>query len=342
MKSRSRAMRSKTRPHEQRFPIISMSIVFFALMAILVAACANNSITIGKSGSDVAPTFPPDFLHQPYKPTPNPKGPIMPVMGVPAVKPGPDGMVTKDAVKAYASSHPIPLGSSLQPFQITKVEVLTIAQIGQILTEDPTGDCMGQPAVYVEFSGKFAFPGNPSKPVTYPNAFEIYCLDSGNIVQEGGLGKPTSALPDATVTPMPMPTMTSHPTATPIPPTQPPNPIFKFNVSPTSFKQTCTTNSTFLPVITVNLDNTHSNTGVNWKATVTEQEGGQSWAVPFATTGSVAAGQSSMLAISPQVSLCNNIPGNRVTNLHVVITMTNGPGTAFTITDAVTGPPVIG
>ncbi len=338
MKSRYRATRNSSHPQKQRFPILGgMTVVFLALMAILVVACSGNSISTGKNGSGAAPTFPPDFLHQPYKPTPNPSGPKMPVMGLMAVNPGPNGMVTKDAVKAYASTHPIPLAVATEHPQITKVEILSILEIGQILTEDPSGDCMGQPAVYVEFSGKFAFPGDPASPTTYPNAFEIYCLDSGNIVQEGGLGNPTPPLPDIPIGPMPtMPP--ENPTATPVPPTLPPNPIYKFTVTPASFKQTCSSSSTFLPVLTVNLDNTNSNVNVNWKVTVTEQEGGQPWAVPFATTGIVGAGQSSMLSVSPQVSLCANVPQGTVTNLHFVVTMTNGPGTAFTVTDAVTGP----
>jgi hypothetical protein len=143
-----------------------------------------------------------------------------------------------------------------------------------------------------------------------------------------------TATPKPTATATPLPTATA--TATPSPTaTATPVPVVNFVVSPTSFSQSCTSTPT-LPALVVTLDNTASNVAVNWQITITDTDPvGNIWATASAASGTVLAGQSQTVTITPISTLCQDMGGVGASYTALISYTAAGQNGQNTITDAV-------
>jgi hypothetical protein len=235
---------------------------------------------------------------------------------------------TADDMKQYVASHPIlapDLGAG-QP-SVTQAGFLSCTQIDSQVgsrVSDLLRDC-GKGAIYgfVLESGAFAFPGADGGPhSSAQRAFALFDASSGNLVLDGSASSPTA--------PTPTPTGT-------VPPT--PVPHVAFAMKPTSAEQTCQSSFTVLPAITVTLDNTGSNVSVDWKVSISETIGksGVVWASAAPTSGSVAAGQTAQLVITPASAICSLSQSVAPdATYHVVIGY--GAGQQLTFSDLVHSP----
>jgi|GEM_PF-2483085 len=153
-----------------------------------------------------------------------------------------------------------------------------------------------------------------------------------------------SGTPKPTSTPRPTPdpsptagTPTSPPTPTPTPsptptPTPTPAPVINFIVMPTALSQSCSGSPPVQP-FTITLDNTGSNVPVSWMITITDQDPAMNtWATPSAWNGTVPAGQSATVTISPISTLCQDMAGASGNYTAVV----SWQSSQATVTDAVT------
>jgi hypothetical protein len=141
--------------------------------------------------------------------------------------------------------------------------------------------------------------------------------------------------------PIAVATSTATPVGTPIQTATPgtPTPTVKFVAQPTSFDQTYNGTNP-LPALTVSLDNTGSNVATPWSASATEQApqpgAAESWAAASPTSGTVAAGASATLTVTPAADLCARLPNTPTTFMyHVAIHWTAGGGGVTTVTDTV-------
>ncbi|HEX6777688.1 MAG TPA: hypothetical protein VF099_05765, partial [Ktedonobacterales bacterium] len=146
--------------------------------------------------------------------------------------------------------------------------------------------------------------------------------------------------PTATATPYPSATSTSTPTPTPSPtatptpsPTSTPIPIVNVVISPTSFSDTCPT----LSALTVTIDNTGSNVDVNWQVSITDTDPmGNVWATASQTGGTVLAGQSASITITPTSTLCQDMTTGQTLPYTAAFSYSGGTQSGqATITDTV-------
>jgi hypothetical protein len=142
-----------------------------------------------------------------------------------------------------------------------------------------------------------------------------------------------------------LPTFTSTPfkvVTSPVPsPIITPSAIH-FGVNPMSFSYTCQNLNDRPPAESVTLNTTPSNRGVAWRATIAEiaPAAQTPWAVASPSDGTVSAGQSATLTLTPVAGLCSSLP-NLGQTFHATVSLPNGDGGPFTIAYEVK-PPVIG
>jgi hypothetical protein len=108
-----------------------------------------------------------------------------------------------------------------------------------------------------------------------------------------------------------------------------------FALKPAQASGVCATTSTQLQPVTVTLDNSGSNVDVGWKATIKEQVGqnGQNpWASVKANQGTVPAGQTTQITITPANNVCSTLPPSGSASYHVDITLTSGGNGTNTFT----------
>ena len=148
--------------------------------------------------------------------------------------------------------------------------------------------------------------------------------------------------PTATATPYPSATPTStstptpSPTATPTPsPTSTPTPIFNVIISPTGFSQTCPT----LSALIVTIDNSGSNVDVTWQVSITDTDPMNNvWATASQTSGTVLAGQSASVTITPSSTLCQDMSAGQTLPYTAVFSYSGpsaGQSGQATVTDTV-------
>jgi hypothetical protein len=128
-----------------------------------------------------------------------------------------------------------------------------------------------------------------------------------------GSGTPTATIARSTPAPTSTPGSGPVPTATPggFPPTitpvsATPTPSIRFVGSPTTLTQTCDTSFTILSAFTVTIDNTGSNRSLNWNVVINQTIGtsGQVWSTAVPTSGTVVAGGTASLVVTPRNNIC--------------------------------------
>jgi hypothetical protein len=117
-------------------------------------------------------------------------------------------------------------------------------------------------------------------------------------------GGPTST-PTATSPTGSTATATATPTHAAPAPTPTPYVVFQAR-GDTHFTQNCQTPSTILPGLAVTIDNTASNRAVDWTVQISQTIGtsGQLWAAASPDHGTVAAGGTASLTITPRGDIC--------------------------------------
>jgi hypothetical protein len=308
-----------------------LALVACALMLVAVTACGTaGGASTGAAGGGtitVRPTPPPPFQ------TPGPLGAPEAGHGVPAIAPTASGVpaFTTDDMSKYGLGHALPgtIGSGGTP-SVSRDAFLQSQDLARLLG-GPTGQPDGTLLGYLEEKGDFTFGGpTPDSPLHFPYAFQVFDARSGNLLFWGGLDTPTPNTPP--------PTPTAPPSQQPTPTaTTPPQPVVKFSASPTGFKQTCDIKQGPLPALTVTLDNTGSNVDVGYKVTNFDNapNGTEPWAAASPASGTVAAGKSAQLTLTPAKDLCTLFKGSPV-NLSASIVLTSGGTGTTQITDSVT------
>jgi hypothetical protein len=106
--------------------------------------------------------------------------------------------------------------------------------------------------------------------------------------------------------------------------------VIHFTVSPIAANYSnCTTNPA-VPLATLTLDNSQSTLAVSWQATAVETVSGEPWAtISAVTSGTVAAGGTQSITVSPAPSLCQSSPPPGA-QWHVSITTANAGTFTFT------------
>lgn len=114
-------------------------------------------------------------------------------------------------------------------------------------------------------------------------------------------------------------------------------------LSSTTLRQTCPSSNSALPAVSVTLDNSASTLAASWQLSGMQKLPGTShdWASPSASSGSVAAGQTTVLTLTPDPKLCywNPLPGNVY---HVKLSWNGNQSVTITdtITDTITSSPL--
>jgi hypothetical protein len=111
----------------------------------------------------------------------------------------------------------------------------------------------------------------------------------------------------------------------------PPPAANNFRLGTSSVAQDCN-QSNPLPAFNVTLDNTQSNVAVNWSI------GGTKWETPSPSAGTIPAGKTATLTITPNAQLCATLgPGTQATTFQATISGTGAGQTKnLTLTDKVT------
>ncbi len=336
-------MRKRKHTQSRQIGIAVVACAFLALV-LGAASCGGNSIATGTAGNTVngSSGSGPNAGKVTPPPTRVPgsgySGPVTTKVGIPGIQPTSPGnypAFSQDDVTTFVKTHGVPgaISSSENP-QITHNELLSLGVIAPMI-DDPTilsWNWGGKSQLwYVELHGDFVFPGPDTNPnLHFTVAYELIDPATGNIVGEGGLQQPSAPpTPGATATsPSSQPTQPSAPTATP-------RPVVNFKVSPTTFKQTCYST----PALTITLDNTGSNVAVSWKAGIIDlvPNTANLWAKASPTSGTVPAGGTATLTLTPDSSVCQNI--NQPTQFHAEVDLTSATGT-FPIVDTISPQPI--
>jgi hypothetical protein len=186
-------------------------------------------------------------------------------------------------------------------------------------------------------------PSPTLEPTSFPSATatDVPTVGSTSVPVSSPVPQPTEQrAPTPTATKRPQPTATPYPsatttsTSTPTPsPTATPTPIFNVIVSPTSFSQTCPT----LSALTVTIDNTGSNVDVNWQVSITDTDPmGNVWATASQASGTVLAGQSASVTITPTSTLCQDMSTGQTLPYTAVFSYSGaGQNGQTTVTDTV-------
>jgi hypothetical protein len=156
------------------------------------------------------------------------------------------------------------------------------------------------------------------------------------------------AEPSAAGTPSPAAT-TPSPTATPTTAAAPPTattstaPVVVFGAGPLFFTQTCQSSFTVLSPLQVQLNNQRSTVPVTWSASITEMVGtsGHLWASASPSSGSVAAGATQALTITPESGICNdsqNVVPDATYHARLTFSPPDSLGDTITISDTVHSP----
>jgi hypothetical protein len=296
-----------------------------ALTLLLAVGCTAVSDTGGSGGTGGAtsprPTITPPPQHTPIPFPPSGGGQLL--AGAPGIKPHLGGVpaFTTDDMANFVKTTPLPqnFGGGDQPTIVTNA-FLTGGDLRALL-----GTAAGRPDAapvgYVLLKGHFAFlgagPNNP--PASFPYAFVLFDAQTGNLLLYGGLNQP----------PAPKPTPTG-PTPTLIP-----QPVVKFAITPTSAMQSCDGTLGQLPTLAVTLDNSGSTVAVSWQATVVDAVPStkEPWAGISPASGTLAAGQTATLGVTPAKDLCTHISTDFTGRVNVQL-ISGGSG-IFTFTDTV-------
>jgi hypothetical protein len=144
-------------------------------------------------------------------------------------------------------------------------------------------------------------------------------------------------------------TVTPSPTATSaaVPPTPTATasvaPVVTFGAGPQFFTQTCQSSFTVLPPLQVQLNNDRSTVRVTWSVSITEMVGtsGHVWATASPPGGSVAAGATQMLTITPESGICNdsqNVVPDATYHVRLTFAPPDSLGDTITFSDLVHSP----
>jgi hypothetical protein len=299
-----------------------------ALTLLLAVGCTAVSDT-GSSGGTGGPTAARPTITPPPQHTPipfPPSGGGQPPAGAPGIKPHLGGVpaFTTDDMAAYVKNNALPqnVGGGDQTPTIVTNAFLTGGDLRALLgTSDQQPDAA--PVGYVLLKGHFAFPGaGPNNsPASFPYAFVLFDAQTGNLLMDGGLNQP----------PAPKPTPTG-PTPTPIS-----QPVVKFAITPTSATQSCGSTLGQLPTLAVTLDNSGSTVTVSWQATImdTVPSTKEPWAGISSASGTLAAGQTATLSVTPAKDLCTHVSTDFTGRVNVQV-ISGGSGTVtVTFTDTV-------
>jgi hypothetical protein len=307
---------------------------------LIISACSVGNGSSGNSnGTTASRSVPGVTIPATPNVTPIPVGTVpvtgtgspQPAPGLPGVTPSSPGSIpafTPTELDQFVLNNPIPgnMGGSNGNGNgtITQTEFLTGKQISDLLGGEPTEMPDDAPLAYVELSGDFTFPGVANNPnLHFKFAFEVFDAATGALIMEGGLDQPTTTQPTATPSqPTPTPQST-QPTATPAP-------VVQFNVTPLSGKQQCPK----LVPFNLKLDNTGSTIAVGYSVSITDiaPNTAQYWATASPTSGTVGAGSSATVTVTPTEELCraSNLPQSGET-FHVKVQMTSGGSSVFTV-----------
>jgi hypothetical protein len=311
-----------------------LALVACSLMLVAATACSATGAGGASSGGagggtiTVKPTPPPPFQ------TPGPLGAPEAGHGVPAIAPTTSGVpaFTTDDMSKYGLGHALPgtIGSGGTP-SVSRDAFLKSQDLA-LLLGGPTGQPDETLLGYLEEKGDFTFGGpTPDSPLHFPYAFQVFDARSGNLLFWGGLDKPTPNTPPPT--PTPAPSQQPTPTAT-----TPPQPIVKFSASPTGFKQACDGTLGQLSTLKVTLDNTGSNVDVGYQVINigTSPNGKEPWAAASPASGTVAAGKSASLTLTPVKDLCTQFKDGTPVSFTASIKLTSGGTGTTVISDSVT------
>jgi hypothetical protein len=317
----------------------------FLILVLAAASCSGNSINTGTAGDTVngsggsGPNAGKITPPPTQKPGSGYSGPSTTKVGIPGIQPTSPGKFpafSADDVTNFVQTHDFPgaVSASKNP-QITHNELLDLGVIAPMI-DDPTVLSFNftKPQLwYVELHGDFVFPGPSSNPnLDFKVAYELIDPATGNIVGEGGLTQPTAPPTQGPTptSPSTQPTQPSAPTATATP-----RPVVNFKVRPTTFKQTCGN----VGPLSITLDNTGSNVAVSWKAGIIDLVPNTAtlWATASPTSGTVAAGGTATLTLTPSSSICQNI--TQPTPFHAEVDLTGATGT-FPIVDTISPAPI--
>jgi hypothetical protein len=155
-------------------------------------------------------------------------------------------------------------------------------------------------AIAVLVVGGFAFQwGNPHlSPSSLPNA--VQRQPTSTVAVAG-----TSPAPTSQPSPQPTPPRV-RPTPPPATPGTSPTPSADvFALAPTSSSQTCQTSGAKLSGMTITLDNTGGQSSVTWQVQITQMDArGVIWASGTPLSGTIPAGSTSTLQVTPEKHLC--------------------------------------
>ncbi len=124
----------------------------------------------------------------------------------------------------------------------------------------------------------------------------------------------------------------------------PPQAVNNLQVSPQSTSQGCNSRTSGLPAIPVTLDNRQSTVSVNWQVTINDGDpAGNIWANASPASGTVAAGQTATLTITPIGALCGDmfLSAGSVTYRANINETALGQTNTVTVRDAVAPPPAV-
>lgn len=281
------------RQHASRRLALTSSLVCI-WYAVVFAGCATTASTTG--AAQAAPTItPPPITNE------APTHQLLSGAGISAIKPHLSGIpnYSADDMKHFVLTTPIvgPDHTSNPP-TIVVADFLGCADIkrysGGGLAHILSGCGQTRYGLVVE-EGAFAFAGPGSGPhITASRIFLLFDPTSGNLLLYG------SALnQSATSTPTPQP---GQPT-----PTATVAPHVTLILKPTNEEQSCQFSSTVLTPTKLTLDNTGSNVAVTWTATVSDKIGtsGVIWAGIAPSSGSIPAGQSIQITVTPASNICS-------------------------------------
>jgi hypothetical protein len=265
------------------------------MCALLAAGC---SATGDASGGDVSAiptvTAPPSNMTAPAHQA-------ITLVGSGAIKPHVSGIpaFTADDMKQYLLAHPIAGSDSgaSQP-SVTVADFLGCAEmdghVGTAISSGLAGCGQGTRYGFILESGAFDFPGMSGGPLTSTaSAFAVFDPATGNLLMSGTASEQKPA---------------QNPTPTPGSGQPTPTPHVAFTMKPQSTSQTCTDSTTLLAPTTLTLDNTGSNVPVSWSAEISETVGtsGTVWASASPSSGTVPAGKTAKLVITPESKICSH------------------------------------
>jgi hypothetical protein len=145
----------------------------------------------------------------------------------------------------------------------------------------------------------------------------------------------TSVPTSTTTTSKPGPTTTTRPRATPTTVT---SGQYEMGISPAHYSQTCGPNMD-LPGQSITLDNTKSSAPAAW-STQAESLGNGAWATVAPPSGTIPAGQTATVTVSPNnPNTCASVPQGQTRDFHVTVAI-HWPGASDiqqTVIDSVTG-----